>query len=442
GRTVYQSLTRITKSIEDGDFFQNPALVGAMERAKGGAHALHLMGLVSPGGVHSHTDHLLALVKMAKDAGVTQIYIHAFLDGRDTPPESARGFLADLQNGLAAIGAGKIVSIAGRYYAMDRDNRWDRVELAYDTLTQGKGLRAADADAAIAASYERGEFDEFVKPTAVCGAGDEPVVVRDGDAVIFFNFRPDRARELARAFTEPSFDGFARAVFLPDLYFATMTQYDDTLSHVHVAFPPEEIKNTFGAYLSSMGLKQLRIAETEKYAHVTFFFNGQIEESYPGEDRVLIPSPKDVATYDLKPEMSAYEVAAEAAKRIRSGAYDVVILNFANCDMVGHTGVMEAAVRAVEAVDACVGEVTEAIREVHGQLLITADHGNAEEMIAPDGTPFTAHTTNDVPLILIREDDTGYALADGGALSDIAPTLLDMMGLPQPPEMTGHSLLR
>jgi 2,3-bisphosphoglycerate-independent phosphoglycerate mutase len=445
GRVVYQSLTRITKAIEDGDFFHNEALAGAMQNALAeDGRALHLMGLLGPGGVHSHTDHLLALVEMAKKAGLAgRIFIHCFLDGRDTPPRSAEEFLADLEASLARIGAGEVASICGRYYAMDRDNRWERVQLAYDMLT-GTGFAAppfASSADAIAAAYAAGENDEFVKPVAVRGPGAAaPAAVKDGDSVVFFNFRPDRARELTRAFTEPAFDGFKRAQVLEGLYFVTMTEYDATLSHVHIAYPPEEIKNTFGEYLSGLGLKQLRIAETEKYAHVTFFFNGQIEEPYPGEDRVLIPSPK-VATYDLKPEMSAYEVADRADQEIRSGKYDVIILNFANCDMVGHTGVFDAAVKAVEAVDACVGKLVRAIEDVHGQLLLTADHGNAEQMLDADGEPFTAHTTNDVRLILVREDDGGLRLKDGGALSDLAPTLLEMMGIPQPAEMTGKSLL-
>jgi 2,3-bisphosphoglycerate-independent phosphoglycerate mutase len=491
GRTVYQSLTRISKSIQDGDFFTNAVLSAAMNNAKGGwgaaspidcppskqaeigsadrtqqrGRSLHVMGLVSPGGVHSHTEHLRALVEMAKQHGVQGVYIHAFLDGRDAPPRSAEGYLRQLEQELAQIGAGVLVSITGRYYAMDRDNRWERVEQAYDALTAGTGIHAVSGAEAILAAYERGENDEFVKPTNIFPSGGAPIVVRDGDSVVFFNFRPDRARELTRAFTEPDFKyetkeragaedesvsgaprdtyiaGFDRKVFLRDLYFATMTEYDASLKHTHTAYPPEEIKNTLGEYLSACGLKQLRVAETEKYAHVTFFFNGGVEAPNPGEDRVLIASPQ-VATYDLKPEMSAFAVAERAAEEIRSGKYDAVILNFANMDMVGHTGVLEAAKKAVEAVDACVGIVMNAITAVGGQFLLTADHGNSENMLTEDGAPVTAHTTNPVRLVLFRSDDRDFALEEGGALSDLAPTLLDMMGLPKPPEMTGHSLLK
>jgi 2,3-bisphosphoglycerate-independent phosphoglycerate mutase len=410
------------------------------------------MGLVSPGGVHSHTDHLLALVRMAKQRGIQNIFIHAFLDGRDTPPRSADGYLAQLESDLAEIGAGQIASIAGRYYAMDRDNRWERVALAYDALTLGTGLRAASAAEAIRAAYERGEDDEFVKPTNIAGAGAgagvgadpgagaEIATVARGDSVIFFNFRPDRARELTRAFTEPAFDGFVRQAFCEELYFVTMTEYDRTLSHVHVAFPPEDVRNTLGEYLSALGLKQLRIAETEKYAHVTFFFNGGVEAPNPGEDRVLIPSPK-VATYDLQPEMSAFAVTERVCAEIEGGHYDAIILNFANMDMVGHTGVLAAAIQAVSAVDACVGKIAAALEKAGGQMLLTADHGNSEEVLTADGRHITAHTTNPVRLILIRDDDAALALADGGALSDLAPTLLDMMELPKPAEMTGHSLM-
>jgi 2,3-bisphosphoglycerate-independent phosphoglycerate mutase len=442
GRTVYQSLTRITKSISDGDFFENPALTAAMENAT--PHSLHLMGLVSPGGVHSHTDHLLALVRMAKQRGVKNIYIHAFLDGRDTPPRSAGGYLAQLETDLSEIGAGQIVSITGRYYAMDRDNRWDRIELAYDALTLGTGIRAASSADAIRAAYERGEDDEFVKPTNIVRDDDgevcSPTIIGDGDSVVFFNFRPDRARELTRAITEPEFEGFSRKAFCKDLCFVTMTEYDATLAHVFVAFPPEDVHNTLGEYISSLGLKQLRIAETEKYAHVTFFFNGGVEMPNPGEDRVLIPSPK-VATYDLKPEMSAFEVTQRVCSQIDSGVYDVIILNFANMDMVGHTGVLEAAIKAVETIDTCAGIILTTLGNAGGQMLLTADHGNSEEVLTEDGRHITSHTTNPVRLILVRDDDADLALADGGALSDLAPTLLAMMELPQPAEMTGRSLL-
>ena len=440
GRTVYQSLTRITKSIEDGDFYENPVFLEAMKVAGEPERSLHLMGLVSPGGVHSHTDHLLALVRLAKGKGVSRVYIHAFLDGRDTPPQSAEGFLEELEKALSSIGAGRVASISGRYYAMDRDNRWERVQLAYDMLTLGTGLRAGSSKEAIEASYKRGEDDEFVKPTVIAAEGAEPVVVKDGDAVIFFNFRADRARELTRAFTEPDFEGFRRERAYSGLYYVTMTEYDESFSHVHIAYPPESINNTLGAYIGGLGLRQLRIAETEKYAHVTFFFNGGVEEPNPGEDRVLIPSPK-VATYDLKPEMSAYEVADRMVAEIERGVYDVIILNFANMDMVGHTGVFEAAVKAVEVVDECMGRVCAAMMAAGGQFLLTADHGNSEEELDKRGKPMTAHTVNPVRLILVREGDSGLALSKGGTLADLAPTLLEMMGLPQPPEMTGHSLL-
>jgi len=441
GRTVYQSLTRITKAIEDGDFFENPVLVKAAERAGEPGRSLHLMGLVSPGGVHSHTDHLLALVRLAKKQGVNNVYIHAFLDGRDTPPRSADGYLETLEAGLREIGLGKVASISGRYYAMDRDNRWERVQRAYDMLTLGTGLSAGSSKEAITAAYARGEDDEFVQPTNIIPDAGGAAVIHESDAIIFFNFRPDRARELTRAFTEPEGVGFERKIEFDDLYFVTMTEYDATFTNVHIAYPSEDLSGTLGEYISSLGLKQLRIAETEKYAHVTFFFNGGVEEPEAGEDRVLIPSPK-VATYDLKPEMSAYEVADRTVSEIRDGKYDMIILNFANMDMVGHTGVLEAAVKAVAAVDECVGRVVDAALIAGGQLLLTADHGNSEEEITECGETITAHTTNPVRLILVRSDDGGLALADDGSLADLAPTLLEMMELPQPPEMTGHSLLR
>jgi len=449
GRTVYQSLTRITKSISDGDFYENPVLLKAMERAAEPGMSLHLMGLVSPGGVHSHTDHLLALVRFAKQRGVERVFIHAFLDGRDTPPRSGAGYLRELEEGLLEIGLGKVVLISGRYYAMDRDNRWERVRLAYDAMTLGNGLAAGSAGEAIRAAYERGEDDEFVKPANIyCGFGGSggsggsggPEVVRDGDAVIFFNFRPDRARELTRAFTEPEGVGFERERVFSGLCFVTMTEYDATFSRVHIAYPPEPIENTLGEYVSSLGLRQLRIAETEKYAHVTFFFNGGVEAPSPGEDRVLIPSP-GVATYDLKPEMSAYEVADRAVLEIERGFYDVIILNFANMDMVGHTGILDAAIKAVAAVDECVGRVAGAALAAGGQILLTADHGNSEEEVDANGEAMTAHTSNPVRLILVGGCE-GLALDDGGTLADLAPTLLELMGLPKPVEMTGRSLLK
>ena len=441
GRTVYQSLTRITKSIEDGDFFENPVFIEAMETAQKPESSLHLMGLISPGGVHSHTDHLLAFVELAARKGIDRVYIHAFLDGRDTPPRSAGGYLSELEEGISKIGLGKIVMISGRYYAMDRDNRWERVQLAYDSLTLGNGLSASSSKEAIEEAYERGEDDEFVKPTNIYCCGEDPVTIRDGDAVIFINFRPDRARELTRAFTEPAFDGFERERSYSNLYFVTMTEYDDSFSNVHIAYTPDRLDNTLGSYISSLGLKQLRIAETEKYAHVTFFFNGGVEEPASGEDRVLIPSPK-VATYDLKPEMSAYEVADRAVTEIKSSKYDLIILNFANMDMVGHTGGLDAAIKAVEAVDENVGKIVKAVMDAGGQILLTADHGNSEKQLADEEEPMTAHTTNPVRLILIKEGDSIYSLDDKGTLADLAPTLLELMELTLPSEMTGRSLLR
>lgn len=432
GRTVYQDFTRITKSIKDGDFFENPELLKAVRRAKDNDKSLHVMGLLSDGGVHSHNTHLYALLELAKRHGVKKVYIDAFLDGRDTPPRSAAGYLEELEEKTKEI-CGEIALVSGRYYAMDRDKRWERVEKAYDAMTIGEGRKANSAEEAIKYAYERDENDEFVIPTVIKNAP-----VEDGDSIIFFNFRPDRAREITRAFVDPDFDGFNRKKTYSDLFFVCMTRYDATMPNVHIAYPPEDINNTLGEYISSLGLKQLRIAETEKYAHVTFFFNGGVEKPNEGEDRILIPSPK-VATYDLKPEMSAYEVTDEVIKQIDSGKYDLIILNYANDDMVGHTGVMEAAVKAVETVDECVGKVTEKILSEGGQLLVTADHGNAETMLDDDNNVVTAHSTNPVPLIEIRKDPVG--LKDGGALSDIAPTLLDMMEHDIPAEMTGKSLL-
>jgi 2,3-bisphosphoglycerate-independent phosphoglycerate mutase len=433
GRIVYQELTRITKSIEGGDFFQNPALLGAVDAAVSSGHALHLMGLLSDGGVHSHNSHLYALLKLAKQRGCRKIYVHAFLDGRDVPPTSGRDFVLGCQRQMMEIGVGEIASVMGRYYAMDRDHRWERVEKAYDAMVLGKGVQNKDPAAAVAESYQNGVTDEFVLPV-VC---DPEGQIASGDSVIFFNFRPDRARQITRAFVDPEFDGFKRANGFFPLHFVCMTQYDATLPNVEIAFHPQQLKNTLAEVISKSGMTQLRIAETEKYAHVTFFFNGGVETVYPGEDRVLIDSPK-VATYDLKPEMSAYEVTDALTERIRSGKYDVIILNFANCDMVGHTGIFDAAKAAVEAVDTCVGRVTDAIREMGGIALITADHGNAEQMAEPDGSPFTAHTTNPVPFCVV-----GYpcTLRSGGRLADIAPTMLKILGLPQPPEMTGKSII-
>lgn len=441
GRVVYQELTRITKSIEDGDFFSNEAFLGAVENCKKHNSALHLYGLCSDGGVHSHLTHLYALVKLARENGLKNVFIHCFMDGRDVPPESGKGYIHALQNELKALGCGKIATVMGRYYAMDRDNRFERVEKAYAALVYGEGVQAEDPEAAMQASYDAGVTDEFVVPVVITENGAPVGTVRANDSVIFFNFRPDRAREITRAFILPEFDGFDRKKGFFPLHYVCMTQYDKTFgARVHVAFKPERLSNTFGAYISSMNKTQLRIAETEKYAHVTFFFNGGVEAPNPGEDRALIPSPK-VATYDLKPEMSAYEVTAEAVKRIESGKYDVMILNFANPDMVGHTGVMEAAVKAVHAVDECAAEVVSAILKAGGRAIITADHGNCEQMVGPDGEPFTAHTTNPVPLIIVDDMRKEAKLRAGGRLCDLAPTLLALMGLPVPEEMSGRSLL-
>ncbi len=433
GRIVYQELTRITKSIEDGDFFQNPAFLNAIENAKAHGSALHLMGLLSDGGVHSHNTHLYALVELAKRQGLDRVYVHCLLDGRDVPPSSGKDYVAECAAKLQEIGVGKIATVMGRYYAMDRDNRWERVEKAYAAMVYGEGVQADDPVQAVADSYAADVTDEFVVP-AVCAGGAK---IQENDSVIFFNFRPDRAREITRTLVDPDFNGFARRNGFFPLTYVCMTQYDATMPNVQVAFHPQSLKNTLGEYLSSHQMTQLRIAETEKYAHVTFFFNGGVETVYPGEDRVLIHSPK-VATYDLKPEMSAYEVTDAMVERVKSGKYDVIILNYANCDMVGHTGVFEAAKAAVEAVDACVGRVTDAVAEMGGVTIITADHGNADKMFDEDGSPFTAHTTNPVPFCV-----AGYpcTLREGGRLADIAPTMLQILGMEQPAEMTGKSLI-
>ncbi|RGB64060.1 MULTISPECIES: 2,3-bisphosphoglycerate-independent phosphoglycerate mutase [Oscillospiraceae] len=433
GRIVYQELTRITKAISEGTFFENEALCGAMDNCKQNGGALHLMGLLSDGGVHSHNKHLYGLLEMAKKKGLDKVYVHCFLDGRDVPPSSGADYVKELHDKMEELGVGRIASVMGRYYAMDRDNRWERVQKAYDAMVLGQGGHAACPYEAVKKSYEEGVTDEFVIPFVV--EGMEPI--KNGDSVVFFNFRPDRAREITRTFVDPDFDGFARRDGALDLYFVCMTQYDATMPNVHVAFKPQSLKNTFGEYISQKGLHQLRIAETEKYAHVTFFFNGGVEATYPGEDRALIASPK-VATYDLKPEMSAYEVTDELLRRIASDKYDVIVLNFANCDMVGHTGVFEAAEKAVEAVDECLGKVVDAILAKGGAALITADHGNADKMYEPDGSPFTAHTTNQVPLVV-----AGYPckLREGGRLADLAPTMLKILGLPQPAEMDGKSII-
>ena len=431
GRVVFQDLPKITKSIADGDFFQNEAYLAAMAACKEKGTALHVFGLLSDGGVHSHNTHIYALLELAKAQGLTEVYVHAFLDGRDVPPSSGKDFVAALADQCAALGVGKIATVAGRYYAMDRDKRWDRVQLAYDAIAKAQGVSAADPVAAVQASYDQDVTDEFVVPVVV---GDYPGV-KAGDSIVFMNFRPDRAREITRCFVDPDFTDVARD-FVP-VQFVCTTEYDASMPNVTVAFPKKPLENVFGEYISSLGLTQLRIAETEKYAHVTFFFNGGQETVFPGEDRALIPSPK-VPTYDLKPDMSAREVAAEAVRRIESGEYDVIILNFANCDMVGHTGVYEAARLAVETVDECVGQVVEATSRMGGISLITADHGNADRMLEDDGvTPYTAHTTNLVPFYIVGAN---VKLRDG-KLSDIAPTMLDLMGLKKPQEMDGETLI-
>lgn len=439
GRVVYQELTRITKEIEEGGFFENPVLKGALENVRVNDSKLHIMGLVSPGGVHSHSDHLYALLNMARDNGIKRVYIHAFLDGRDTPPQSAAEYIEELEQKLKDIGVGEIATIAGRYYAMDRDKRWDRVKKAYDAMVLGIGRIAYDPVSAVKSSYDDGVNDEFVVPTVIKRNNEITATIDKNDSVIFFNFRADRARQLSHAITDEDFTGFVRERGYIPTYFVTMTQYEDTLKNVHVAYPPEVYINTLGEYVSKQGLNQLRIAETEKYAHVTFFFSGGIEEPYKGEDRVLIPSPK-VATYDLKPEMSAYEVTEEVIKRIDSGIYSLIVLNYANCDMVGHTGIFDAAKKAVETVDICVGRVVDKVLSVGGKVIITADHGNAEKMWDEEtNAPHTAHTSNPVPFIVIGEDN--IALKSNGRLCDIAPTILDIMGKSIPAEMTGQDLI-
>ena len=433
GRIVYQQLTLITKSIKDGEMFNNPVLVKNMKAAIDAGKAVHLMGLVGTGGVHSHADHWFGVLEMAKHMGAKDVYLHCIMDGRDTDPHSGKGFLADLQTKLDELGIGKIASVSGRYYAMDRDNNWDREEKAYAAFVYGEGNHAANAAEAIEASYAADVTDEFVIPVVTCEGGR----VQDGDTVIFMNFRPDRARQMTRIFCDDNFTGFERRGGRKQVHYVCMAEYDATMPNCEVAYPPVELKNTLGEYLAAHGKTQLRIAETEKYAHVTFFFNGGVEQPCEGEDRKVIPSPK-VATYDLKPEMSAYEVADECKARIESGKYDVIILNFANCDMVGHTGVFDAAVKAVETVDECVGQVVEATLKMGGIAMITADHGNAEQMLQADGkSPMTAHTTNVVPFILCG---AGTELRPG-RLADIAPTILDVMGLEQPTEMDGKTLI-
>ncbi|MBQ7839921.1 MAG: 2,3-bisphosphoglycerate-independent phosphoglycerate mutase [Lachnospiraceae bacterium] len=440
GRIVYQELTRITKEIQDGTFFENPALLDAVNNCKKNNSALHMFGLVSDGGVHSHNTHIYGILELAKRNGLEKVYAHCFLDGRDTPPASGKGYVEELEAKMQEIGVGKVASVMGRYYAMDRDNNYDRVEYAYNALTKGEGLTAESGPAGIQASYDRQETDEFVKPTVVVENGAPVATIKDGDSVIFFNFRPDRAREITRAFCDDDFKGFEREKRL-DLTYVCFSDYDPTIPNKKVAFHKISVTNTFGEWLAANHLKQARIAETEKYAHVTFFFNGGVEEPNEGEDRILVNSPKDVATYDLKPQMSAYEVCDKLVGAIKSDKYDVIIINFANPDMVGHTGVEDAAIKAVEAVDECVGKAVAAVKEVGGVMFICADHGNAEQLVDYEtGAPFTAHTTNPVPFILVNYED-GYALREGGCLADIVPTLIEIMGKEQPVEMTGKSLL-
>ncbi len=434
GRIVYQMLVKISKSIKDGDFFENKALVDAMENCKAKGSALHLMGLLSPGGVHSHMEHLYGLLEMAKKNGLDKVYVHAFLDGRDVPPSSAADYMAEAVAEINKIGVGSVATISGRFYAMDRDNAWDRVEKAYDALVLGEGVKETDPVQAIKNSYANEVTDEFMLPTVV----DENGKIQGNDSVVFFNFRPDRARQITRAFVDPEFSGFARKNGYFPVHFVCMAQYDAAMPNVSVAFPPEQLTMTLGEYLSKMGKTQLRIAETQKYAHVTFFFNGGEETTFEGEDRILIKSP-DVETFDMKPEMSAFEVTDAVVEAIESDKYDVIILNYANCDMVGHTGIFDAAKTAVEAVDTCVGRMVDAILAKGGAALITADHGNADKMYEPDGSAFTAHTTNPVPFIVVGQD---CELREGGVLADIAPTMLKLLELPQPAEMTGKSLIK
>lgn len=441
GRIVYQEFTRISKSIADGDFFENEAFLSAFQKARENGGKVHLMGLCSDGGVHSHMDHIAAFLKLAAAQGMgDKTFVHCYMDGRDVPPASGRDYIIQLEDHMNALNSGAIASVAGRYWSMDRDKRFERVKKGYDAMI-GIGETAESAVLAMENSYAAGVTDEFVAPTVILKDGKSTAIVETGDSMIFFNFRPDRTREITRAFIEPDFSEFERPGGYRKVNFVSLTQYDETFTNLTVAYKPASLDNTLGEYISKNGLTQLRIAETEKYAHVTFFFNGGVEAPNKGEDRVLIPSPK-VATYDLKPEMSAYEVAEEAIKRVESGSYELMILNFANCDMVGHTGVLEAAEKAVEAVDECVGKVVEAVLKSGGKAIITADHGNADQMIDPEtGEPFTAHTTNPVPVIIIDPDKPKQNLRKDGRLADLAPTMLKMMDLPVPAEMTGKSLI-
>ena len=433
GRVVYQDLSKINRAIKDGSFFKNEKFLEAINHAKKNNSSLHIYGLVSTGGVHSSLDHVLALIKLAADEGLKKVYVHAFLDGRDTPPSSACTYLQTVEDELKKYNLPKVATVIGRYYIMDRDNRWDRVEKAYSAMVYGEGEKADTAPNAVQNSYDKDTTDEFVLPTVIEG-GD---TIKANDSVVFFNFRPDRAREITRTLVDESFDGFERKNGFFPLTFVCMTQYDATMPNVEVAFKPEALVNTLGEYVANNGMTQLRIAETEKYAHVTFFFNGGVEKQYENEDRILVKSPK-VATYDLQPEMSAYEVCDKCCDAIKSGKYDMIILNFANCDMVGHTGIFPAACSAVEAVDTCAGKVVDAIKEMDGVALITADHGNADKMYEEDGSPFTAHTTNPVTFCVVNYPCT---LREGGKLADIAPTMLKILGLPQPEEMTGTSII-
>ncbi len=440
GRIVYQELTRITKEIQDGTFFENAELLEAVNNCKKNDSALHMYGLVSDGGVHSHNTHLYGLLELARRNGLKKVYVHCFLDGRDTPPASGKGYVEDLEAEMKKIGVGEVATVHGRYYAMDRDNNYDRVEKAYRALVYGDGIEAESATAGIQASYDRDETDEFVKPTVVMKDGKPVATIGDGDSIVFFNFRPDRAREITHCFCDDEFDKFDRGDRLKVTY-VCFSDYDPTIPNKLVAFKKISVNNTFGEWISAHGMKQARIAETEKYAHVTFFFNGGVEEPNEGEDRILVNSPKDVATYDLKPQMSAYEVCDRLVESIKSGKYDVIIINFANPDMVGHTGVEEAAIKAIEVVDECVGKAYEALREVNGVMFICADHGNAEQLVDYEtGAPHTAHTTNPVPFILVNADPK-YKLREGGVLADIVPTIIELMGEEQPSEMTGKSLL-
>ncbi len=440
GRVVYQHLLKISNAVEDGSFYENKALCAVCDHVIRNNSSLHLLGLLSDGGVHSHITHLFALLELAKKKGIDKVYIHCLLDGRDVPPRCAEEYVDELDAFSRVLGIGQIATVGGRYYGMDRDKRWDRVKKAYDAMVLREGRQAKNAFEAIDQAYANGENDEFVVPTCVCPEGFDTseAAVKDCDGIIMFNFRPDRAREITRAFADPAFDGFERSVTPENVCYACMAEYDAEMPNVLVAFPPEHYKNTLGEYLSSLGLKQLRIAETEKYAHVTFFFNGGVEEPNPGEDRILVPSPK-VATYDLQPEMSAYIVTGKVLEAIASDKYDFIILNFANADMVGHTGVMEAAIKAIEALDKCVTKISDAVLSKGGQILLTADHGNADEMTDERGNVVTAHSLSPVPLVHISGEPR--RLADGGRLCDIAPTLLELAGVPVPAEMTGKSLV-